>query len=212
MEQVTNGANGEICVCPRKKNDKSPAVFYADRVTIDGKTVMYSDVAKISIYGVSTTNDVVFETYSAYVKLTTKDGKKMKWKTGGSSFAGFGGKKLKQKKEYFYNIFEACMNTVVRSIAAEQLSVINNGGTVTIAGITIGAKEITGKHVLKKKTIPISEVGGCRVTGGNVFIYGPEREEDILFNGSVISLDNAVCLVPIVNSLVAANAPAAPQQ
>ena len=113
MEQAVNeaGNNGILAVCKRKKNDKSPATFYADRMIFAGETVLYSDVETINLYASSTTWNFFFESYSGYVKIALRNGKKLKWKTGGSAVFGIGG--VKKKKEFFRDMYAASLSTFV---------------------------------------------------------------------------------------------------
>lgn len=203
MDQNQSAGNSSVmAICGRKKNDKNPVIFYPDRMTFNGETILYSDVEIINIYGSSTEYNFIFETYSAYVKIKLRDGRKLKWKVGGWALFGIG--KIKTKREYFAAMYEACLATFVKTRAASYLNDIRLGGTITIAHLTINAHEITGKSGLKTITLPISELGGAEIVQGSVRIdkIGKNRAA---FNTSMTSIDNAICLLFIVNSLVAGN-------
>ena len=69
----------------------------------------------------------------------------------------------------------------------------------------INAHEITGKSGLKTITLPFSELGGAELSGGYVRINRIGKHL-AAFNTSTTNQDNAICLLFIVNSLVAGNA------
>ena len=54
------GNSAVLAVCGRKKNDKNPVVFYPDRMTFNGETILYSDVEVINIYSSSTEYNFIF--------------------------------------------------------------------------------------------------------------------------------------------------------
>lgn len=197
------GNSAVLAVCGRKKNDKNPVVFYPDRMTFNGETILYSDVEVINIYASSTEYNFIFENYSGFIKIKLRDGRKLKWKVGGNALFGIG--KVKVKKEYFAAMYEACLATFVKTRAASYLNDIRLGGTVTIAHLTINAHEITGKSGLKTITLPFSELGGAELSGGYVRINRIGKHL-AAFNTSTTNQDNAICLLFIVNSLVAGNA------
>lgn len=202
MEENLNAVNngdGVIAVCNRKKNDKSPATFYADRVVIDGVTVPYADVDVINMYGSSTTYSFFYANFSGYVKLKLRDGRKLKWKTGGVAFLGLGG--YKTKRQLFNEMFSVCMNTLVKARAAAYLAEIRNGGTVNIAGVAINSTGIAGKVAFKSVSIPFTEIGGVDIASGYVRTYRTDNKNAV--GAIAMQTDNAVCLVPIIETLMA---------
>ena len=201
MDQNQNAGNSSVmAVCNRKKNDKNPVIFYPDRMTFNGETILYSDVEIINVYSSSTEYNFIFETYSGYVKIKLRDGRKLKWKVGGSALFGIG--KVKTKRQYFAQMFDACLATFIKTRAASYLNDIRLGGTVTIAHLTINANEITGKSGLKTITLPFSEIGGAEIVGGSVRINRIGKHL-AAFNTSQSHIDNAICLLFIINSLAA---------
>jgi len=200
-QEMNQSADGVLAVCNRKNNDKHPTTFYADRVTVGEDTVQYSDIETINLYGAETTTNLFFKDYSAYMVLKTTEGKKLKWKTAGVSVFGIGG--VKVKRQLFANLFITAMNTVVRDRAQRYLKQILNGAAVTIGNISVNSREITGKSGFKKVvTVPISELGNSEVEAGVVKIYKNDMEKYAV-NAVSIQEDNAVCLVPIIRTLIA---------
>lgn len=211
MEQAVNeaGNNGILAVCKRKKNDKSPATFYADRMIFAGETVLYSDVETINLYASSTTWNFFFESYSGYVKIALRNGKKFKWKTGGSAVFGIGG--VKKKKEFFRDMYAASLSTFVNARAMQYLEQIRRGETVAIAGVTLNAQEASGKSGLKKVSWPIAELTNAEIVNGSVYI-GKTGKPDRAFNFIPSNADNAICLIPLINALAAGNNQPAAQE
>lgn len=199
FQQAAPGA--PLAICGRKKNDKKPVVFYEDRMTFKGETILYSNIDTISLYAMTTTTNLIFDSYSAYVRLKLKDKRKLKWKV--SAFSIFGLGSVKTKKQYFASMFQACLATIVRTIAAGYISTIKMGGTVTIGGITITPTDVTGKAFMKgAKTTPFTEIARADIDRGNVYIYGPDNKA--VASGVGTATENAACLLYIVNTLAAA--------
>ena len=50
MDQEMNQQSGTeaLAVCPRKKKDKKPVVFYADRMVFNDETILYKDIESVS--------------------------------------------------------------------------------------------------------------------------------------------------------------------
>lgn len=202
MEQVNNGENGVIGVCRRKKNDKDPVVFYTDHLVMKGQTVKYTDVDTISLYAYTMKSGILFANFSGFIKFKLRDGKKLNWKIGGLSFVGLGSIKL--KKELFGDMYEACLSTVISTRAAEYLTQINNGGTITIGNVSVNANTISGKAGLKKTEVPVTQIGGADLSSCNVSIYGTDMQRTVV-NPVPSKIDNAVCLIPIMRTLAARN-------
>ena len=202
MEQVNNGENGVIGVCRRKKKDKDPVVFYADHLVMKGQTVNYADVETISLYASTMKYGILCANFSGWIKFKLRDGKKLKWKVGAVSFAGLGSIKL--KKELFGDMYEACLSTVISTRAAGYLAEINNGGTVTIGSISVNANSVAGKAGLKKTEVPMTQVGGADIGSCNICIYGTDMQRTVI-NPMPSTIDNAVCLIPIIRALAARN-------
>ena len=196
MEQQNAVPNGAIAVCPRKKNDKTPAVFYADRMEFKGEVVPYNEVETIRIFGTSS-EGAFFNNYSAYALFILANGKKVKWNVGGAEIFGIG--KAKMKQELYHAMFEVCMETVVKARANRYLEEIRNGKTVTIAKVTINSRDISGTSFLKEVTVPIAELTGTQVWRGSVHINSGEK---MVMNAPFTSQDNAICLVPIIDTLI----------
>lgn len=203
MEENLNAVANEeglIAVCNRKKNDKSPAKFYADKAIINGETVSYADVDVINMYGSTTTYSFFYANFSGYVKLKLRDGRKLKWKTGGAAFLGLGS--YKTKKQLFAGMYDVSMKTLVKARAEAYLNEIRNGATVNIAGVAINSNGIAGKVAFKSVSVPFTEISGCDVASGYVRTYRTDNKNAV---GAVaMQLDNAVCLVPVIETLVAA--------
>ena len=157
MEQGVG--NTIIAECKRKKNDKAPAVFYADHMEYNGESYKYGEMDTVSLYASAMRYGILMENFSGFIKMTFRDGRKLKWKIAGNAFLGFGKNKL--KREYYANMYEACMLTFFKARAAEYLQTIRSGGDVTIANVNVSATEISGKSGLKKASTPISQLGGA---------------------------------------------------
>lgn len=198
-EMNLQNADGVLATCVRKKNDKSPVVFYADRMNFNGETILYSDVESISIASSHTAYNVIFETYSGICKFRLKNGRKLKWKTGSWGFLGL--HSIKRKKEYFSQFFGAVLATAAKKVAADYISQIKLGGTVKIGGITLTPTEVSGKHAMKSITLPYSEISGATLSSGNIYINKVEKNRSA-FNAMSLSINNAICLLYIINSLV----------
>ena len=96
MEQGVG--NTIIAECKRKKNDKAPAVFYADHMDYDGASYNYGDMDTVSMYASGMRyGGILAENFSGFIKMTFRDGRKLKWKIAGNSFLGIG--KIKLKKD-----------------------------------------------------------------------------------------------------------------
>lgn len=201
MNEQTTDNGGVLAVCPKKKKDKSPVVFYKDRMTFKGETILFSDIDSVCMNSDHTVYNVLFEYYSAYVKFRLKDGRKLKWSLTG--FGAFGLGRIKTKKEYYHLMAEASIATIARILAASYINQIKLGGSITIANITISPSEISGKHGIgrKVKTLPLSDIYKADICNGNLYIYGQDGKA--VFNCIQLSYDNAICLLYIINSLVA---------
>ncbi|MBO4653427.1 MAG: hypothetical protein J5649_08960 [Lachnospiraceae bacterium] len=200
MEQGAN--NNIIAECKRKKKDKEPAVFYADHMEYKGESYKYGEMDTVSVYASAMRYGILLENFSGFIKMTFRDGRKLKWKINGNAFLGFGKNKL--KRDYFANMYEACMLTFFKARAAEYLETIRNGGTVTIANVTVGANEISGKSGLKKATVPMPDVGGSEISSCFVRILAQDQTHTVV-NPIASKFDNAVVLIPIVNALIGGN-------
>ncbi|MBO4280422.1 MAG: hypothetical protein J5872_01050 [Lachnospiraceae bacterium] len=198
-EMTQQNTDGALAVCLRKKNDKTPVVFYADRMNFKGETILYSDVESISITASHTAYSILFEVYSGICKLRLKDGRKLKWKTGSWGLFGING--IKRKKGYFAQFYAALLATVAKKVSADYISQIKLGGTVKIGGITLTPTEISGKRAMKSISLPYSEIAGANVYSCNVYINKKEKNRSA-FNAIPLNVNNAICLLYIVNSLV----------
>ena len=199
-EMTQQNAEGVLAVCSRKKNDKSPVVFYADRMNFKGETILYSDVETIRTYGSHTSYNLLFETYSSYFQFRLKDGRKLKWKVGSWGF--FGINSIKRKKEYYAQFWAACVATVVKSVAAGIIQQIKMGSTVKIGGITISPTDISAKHGLKTISIPFTEIKDADAYHGSIYIHKHDGKN--AFNCVMTAVDNAICLLYIINSMTGA--------
>lgn len=197
-EMTQQNADGVLATCISKKNDKTPVVFYADRMNFKGETILYSDVETIRFASSHTAYSLLFETYSGICNLRLKDGRKLKWRTGSWGFLGI--HSIKRKKELYSEFFRAILATVAKKIAADYISQIKLGGTVKIGAITLTPTEISGKHAMKSITLPYSEISGANLGSGNIYVNKVEKNRSA-FNAMPLSVDNAICLLYIVNSL-----------
>ena len=197
MEQQNAVPNGAIAVCPRKKNDKTPAVFYADRMEFKGNVVPYNEVETIRIMGTSS-EGTLLNNYNAYAMFTLTNGKKVTWTVRGAEFLGIG--KAKMKQELYHAMFEVCMETVVKARANRYLEEIHNGRTVTIAKININSRDLTGKSFLKEVTVPFTELSGVELWRGQIQIKN--KEDKWAVNSPMTSQDNAICLMPVIQTLI----------
>ena len=197
MEQGVG--NTIIAECKRKKNDKAPAIFYADHMEYNGESYKYGEMDTVSLYASAMRYGILMENFSGFIKMTFRDGRKLKWKIAGNAFLGFGKNKL--KREYYANMYEACMLTFFKARAAEYLQTIRSGGDVTIANVNVSATEISGKSGLKKASTPISQLGGAEIGSGFVRILQADQTHTAV-NPIASKFDNAVVLIPIVNALI----------
>ena len=199
-QNTDNG--GVLAVCPKKKKDKNPVVFYKDRMTFKGETIMYSDVDVLTMSSDHTVYNVLFEYYSASVKFRLKDGRKLKWSLNGFGAFGLGG--IKTKIEHYGLMVEACVATIARVLSASYINQVKLGGTITIANITISPTEVSGKHGIGRKmnAVPLTEISKADLYNGSLYIYGADGKA--VFNAVQLSYDNAICLLFVINSLVGA--------
>lgn len=186
-----------LAVCPRKKNDKKPVSFYSDRMVFNDETILYSDIESVSTYNSAMRYNFIFENLTTYIYFKLKDGRKLKWKNGGNSLFGLGS--VKSKWTYYVAAFTATMSTVVKAIATRYLATIKQGGTVKIGGVTVTPNDITGKHIMKTATVPFSEIQSANYGTNSVQIMTKSNKTAV--NGTPTNVDNALCLVYIINTL-----------
>lgn len=195
-QQADNG--GVLAVCPRKKNDKKPVVFYADRMTFNNETILYRDIDSVSTYGSEMTYNVIFTSYSSYVTFKLNDGRKLKWKN--SMFGMFGLGSLKTKKACYSAMIEATLATVAKTIAARYITQVRQGATIKIGPVTIDPNGITGKHFAKTQTTPFSDISGADYSACQVHIHRASVQKTAV-NSVSSQVDNGICLIYIINSL-----------
>lgn len=204
QEEINASNNGgAVAVCPKKKRDKSPVVFYTDRMVFNGETIMYSDIDIVNMGGSHTTYYALFESFSGYVKFHLKDNRKLKWKVG--SFGAFGLGNVKTKSKYYGLMLEASISTVAKVLAAAYLNQLKLGSTITVAGVTITPDSLTAKQGLRLKptTVSLNDVAYASFDRGNIYVCDEAGKP--VFNAVSVSLDNAACLLTIINTLASKN-------
>lgn len=213
-EELTAGMNGStaLAVCPRKKNDKAPTIFYEDRLIFKGETILYSNIDTLRLSGTHTTTNVVFENFTGSMRLNLKDKRKIKWHVNGWRIFGIG--RLVTKKGYYGAIYNASIATVAKALSANYINQIKNlGGTVTVGGLTVSPTEVSGKN-FGKHTYAIADLDRVEQYQGNVLVFRKDSNRPA-FTVS-LNTDNAACLLYILSTLIsdskAATAPAADGQ
>ena len=200
MDQEMNQQTGTeaLAVCPRKKKDKKPVVFYSDRMVFNDETILYRDIESVSSFRSDVTYDFIFTSLSTRIVFKLKDGRKLKWKNGSNSFFGLG--TAKAKRAYYIAALTATVSTVVKAIAARYLITIKEGGTIQIGGVTVSPTEISGKRFAKKTTVPLSEIERANWSDQSVAIL-MKGSNKLALNQVASNIDNCMCLVYIINSL-----------
>ena len=199
MDQEMNQNTSEVlAVCPRKKKDKKPVTFYSDRMIFNDETIPYSEIESVSTYSSAMRYNFIFENLTTYIHFKLKDGRKLKWKNGGNSLFGLGS--VKAKWTYYIAAFTATMSTVVKVIAARYIETVRQGGTIKIGGVTITPTEISGKRIMKMTTTPLSELAGTNYGVNSVAILRKDNKTAV--NGTPCNVENALCLVYIINTLI----------
>ena len=112
--------------------------------------------------------------------------------------AGIG--KAKMKQELYHAMFEVCMETIVKARAARYLEEIHSGRTVTIAKMNINSRDLTGKSFLKEVTVPFTELSDVELWRGQIQIKN--KEDKWAVNSPMTSQDNAICLMPVIQTLI----------
>lgn len=205
MDQEMNQQSGTeaLAVCPRKKKDKKPVVFYADRMVFNDETILYKDIESVSSAYSSVIYNGIFHNLSTCITFKLNDRRKLKWKNGAFSVFGLGS--IKSKKTFYVAAITATISTIVKTIAARYIMTVKEGGTIQIGGVTVSPTEITGRHFAKKVTVPLEEIGGASISGNVVAIHRKNANK-LAVNSVQGNLDNGLCLVYIINSLVGNNA------
>ncbi|MBO4697100.1 MAG: hypothetical protein J5643_07480 [Lachnospiraceae bacterium] len=200
MDQEMNQQTGTeaLAVCPRKKKDKKPVVFYSDRMVFNDETILYRDIESVSSFRSDVCYNLIFNSLSTRIVFKLKDGRKLKWKNSSNCFFGLGS--VKSKRAYYIAALTATVSTVVKAIAARYLITIKEGGTIQIGGVTVSPTEISGKRFAKKTTVPLSEIERANWSDQSVAIL-MKGSNKLALNQVASNIDNCMCLVYIINSL-----------
>lgn len=201
MDQEMNQQSGTeaLAVCPRKKKDKKPVVFYNDRMVFNDETILYRDIESVNSFRSDVCYNLIFNSLSTRIVFKLKDGRKLKWKNGSNCFFGLGS--VKSKRTYYFAALTATVSTVVKAIAARYLLTIKEGGTIQIGGVTVSPTEIAGKRFAKKTTVPLSDIDSASWSDSSVAIH-LKGTHKLALNQVASNIDNSMCLVYIINSLV----------
>lgn len=184
------------------KNGKKEAVFYADHMEYDGKTLFYDDIEEVTV---NASNSKVFglvfylSNFAFDFAFKDKAGNMHHVERRGTSLYGIGSatRVLHEYDEVAPPMYDIVIASVIRRLTG----IVKEGGSIELCGMTITADSISFRHLGEDVVINKDNYEGVKISSDPSYVYIYMRD----LKGKVIQANridsakaNACLLKPVI--------------